>query len=394
MGMGMQNLPPPLVRTVQAVAKDVPLSISAVGSVEAVASVDVKSRVAGQVLRVAFQEGQNVSKGQLLFEIDSQPLEEQITQIKAELGKDRALEQQARANVIRDEANLKQSRSAADRGLALSKEGIFSREQTEQVVATADASQASLEADRAAVASATAAINADQARLAQTQLQLSYTKITAPISGRAGAVSIKAGNLIKDNDAALVTLLQISPIYVGFGVPEQLLPEIRKFQRQRALVVYAAADAETNATAGVLKFIDNTVDTTTGTIRLKAEFSNREQVLWPGQFVNVRAQLNVERGRVVVPTRAVQTGPNGKYVWVVSAGQNTVSMRPVQVLRSYEDPASGETTVIGSGLTSGETVVSEGQMRVAPGMKVQPQQTQATKVQTDKNQAPGSGASM
>jgi membrane fusion protein, multidrug efflux system len=374
----MQNMPPPMVKTALAVTKDVPLNIRAVGSVEAIASVEVKSRVAGQVLRVAFQEGQNVSKGQLLFEIDPQPLQEQISQIRAELVKDRALEQQARANVAKDEATLKQYRSAADRGLALSKEGIFSREQTEQVVASADAGQASLEADRAAVASATAAIQADEARLSQTQLQLGYTKIMAPISGRAGAVAIKAGNLVKDNDVALVTLLQMSPIYVGFGIPEQILPEVRKYQRQRPLVVYASPEAEQDV-SGTLKFIDNTVDTATGTIRLKAEFSNKEQTLWPGQFVNVRAQLNVEKGRVVVPTRAVQTGPDGKYVWVVAAQQNTVAMRPVQVLRSYDDEAMGEATVIGSGLSAGETVVAEGQMRVAPGMKVQPQPLAASK---------------
>ena len=288
----MANMPPPLVRTVAAASADVPLTIDAVGTVEAVSSVDVKSRVAGQVLRVDFAEGQNVVRGQLLFEIDPQPLQQQIAQIQADLAKDRALEQQARANVTRDEANLKQSRAAADRGLALSKEGIFSREQTEQVVATADSGQASLEADRAAVESATASIKSDMARLSQTQLQLGYTKIAAPISGRAGAIAIKAGNLVKDNDAALVTLLQISPIFVSFGVPEQVLPDVQKFNAQHPLQVQAAPEAATAAT-GTLKFIDNTVDNTTGTIRMKAEFNNSAHLLWPGQFVNVRARLNV-----------------------------------------------------------------------------------------------------
>ena len=239
MMMMMQAAP---VRAVPAVSSDVPLDVSAVGNVEAIASVDVKSRVAGQVLRVDFQEGQNVEKGQLLFEIDPEPLQEQIAQIQADLVKDSALEQQARANVVKDEALLKQTRAAADRGLELSKEGIFSKEQTEQVVATADSNQASLDADKAAVDSAVASIKSDRARLAQTQLQLSYTKITAPISGRAGAIAVKAGNLIKDNDAALVTILEISPIYVSFGLPEQLLPEVRKYNSERPLSVQVTPD--------------------------------------------------------------------------------------------------------------------------------------------------------
>ena len=334
------------------------------------ASVDVKSRVAGQILRVNFQEGQNVTKGQLLFEIDPEPLQRQIAQIQADLTKDAALEQQARANVAKDEATLKQTRAAADRGLALSKEGIFSKEQTEQVVATADSSQAALDADRAAVESAVASLKSDRARLAQTQLQLSYTNITAPISGRAGAIAVKAGNLVKDNDTALVTLLQMSPIYVSFGLPEQMLPEVQKYNAHHPLLVQASPDAGTNVT-GALRFIDNSVDNTTGTIKLKAEFANGDHSLWPGQFVNVQARLNVERNRIVVPSRTVQTGPQGKYVWVLNGDGATVAMRPVQVLRNYQPSPSIEEAVIGNGLQAGEMVISEGQMRLAPGMTVQ-----------------------
>jgi len=367
--MAMMMAAPP-VRAVPAAAADVPLTISAVGNVEAITSVDVKSRVAGQILRVNFQEGQNVTKGQSLFEIDPEPLQRQIAQIQADLVKDAALEKEARANVAKDEATMKQTRAAADRGLALSKEGIFSKEQTEQVVATADSAQAAMDADRAAVESAVASLKSDRERLAQTQLQLSYTKITAPISGRAGAIAVKAGNLVKENDTALVTLLQISPIYVSFGVPEQMLPEVRKYNRQRPLLVQALPDPDTNVT-GSLRFIDNSVDNTTGTIKLKAEFANRDSRLWPGQFVNVQAQLNVERNRVVVPSRTVQTGPQGKYVWVMNGDSATVAMRPVQVLRNYQPPKSSEQAVIGSGLQPGEMVISEGQMRLAPGMKVQ-----------------------
>ena len=356
-------------RAVPAVAVDVPLEVSAVGNVEAIASVDIKSRVAGQVLRVAFQDGQDVSQGQLLFEIDPEPLLRQSAELQANVVKDTALEQQARANVVKDEAQLKQARASADRGLALSKEGIYSKEQTDQVVATSDSAQASLEADRAAVESAVASGVADRAKLAETNLQLSYTKITAPMAGRAGSIAVKAGNLIKDNDAALVTILQTSPIYVSFGVPEQLLPEVRRHNAEQPLQVQAKI-SDQQVETGVLRFIDSSVDATTGTIKLKASFNNAKRTLWPGQFVNVQARLDVEHGRIVIPSRTIQTGPQGKYVWVMSSADNTVSMRPVGVERLYQAPGSGEQAVIGSGLKSGEMVISEGQMRLAPGAKV------------------------
>jgi len=349
---------PAAVRAVAVTQSDVPLDISAVGNVESMATVDVKSRVAGQVLRVAFQEGQNVTKGQLLFEIDPEPIRRQLAEIQANLSKDSALEEQAKANVTRDDAQIKQTRAAADRGVELAKDGIFSKEQTEQVVATNDTALASLEADKAAIASAEASIRADRARLAQTQLQLNYTSIAAPITGRAGAINVKAGNLIKDNDAMMVTLLQMSPIYVTFGVPEKLLPEIHQ-----GLQVMASAKT------GVLQFIDNSVDATTGTIKLKARFANEDRTLWPGEFVNVQTRLSLERDRIIIPSRAVQSGPQGKYVWILNPDQ-TVAIRPVEVVRLYKTENTPEESVIGSGLKLGEEVVSEGQMRLLPGAKV------------------------
>ena len=364
--MMMQAVP---VRAVAASASDVPLDVSAVGHVEAINTVDVKSRVAGQVLRVAFEEGQNVEKGQLLFEIDPEPLKRELAQYQADLAKDMALEKQARANVVKDDALMRQTRASADRALALSKEGVYSKEQTEQSVASAESAQATLDADKAAVESSAAAVKSDNAKIAQTELQLEYTKITAPITGRAGAIAVKAGNLVKDNDAALVTLLQMSPIYVSFGLPEQLLEQVRKYNAEHPLLVTATPGGE-NAVTGKLSFIDNSVDNTTGTIKLKAEFQNPQRTLWPGQFVNVQAQLNVERNRIVVPSRTVQTGPQGKYVWVMNPADATVAMRPVQVLRNYMVPKAGEEAVIGNGLQAGEMVISEGQMRLAPGMKV------------------------
>ncbi len=367
--MNAMMMAPASVRAVSVTQSDVPLDVSAVGNVESMATVDIKSRVAGQVLQVYFQEGQTVSKGQLLFEIDPELIRRQIAEIQANLSKDLALEEQAKANVAKDEAQIKQTRGAADRGLELAKEGIFSREQTEQVVATNDSAKAALDADKAAIESASASINADRARLAQTELQLAYTKITAPISGRAGSIGVKAGNLVKDNDAVMVTLLQMSPIYVTFGVPEQLLPEIRKHNAEHALEVAASAQGE-KAESGVLKFIDNSVDASTGTIKLKAQFENADGALWPGEFVSVEARLEMERDRLVVPSRVIQTGPQGKYVWVFNPADATVAMRPVEVVRLYKSANTQEESVIGSGLKLGEQVISEGQMRLLPGAKV------------------------
>lgn len=367
----LSGMPPVAVRAVKATAADVPLMAAAIGNVEAISSVDVKARVTAPVLKVQFAEGENVNRGQLLFELDPELYRRQIAEIEADIAKDVAAEKQSQANIEKDQANQKNLDTVAQRSNALLKQGIFSHEQTDQAVANADAGKASLQADVAALQSARAAEQADRARLAQTQLSLSYCKIYAPISGRAGAIQIKAGNLAKENDTTLVTLLQISPIYVTFSVPENLLPEVRKYNAQRPLEIVAIA-ADGSKSSGTLRFIDNSVDATTGTIKLKAQFPNAAHTLWPGQFVNVEAQLQVERGRVVVPSRAVQNGPQGKYVWVVNPGDQTAAMRTVQVLRNYSSPKTGsvEEAVIGDGLQAGETVVSEGQMRLAPGAHV------------------------
>jgi multidrug efflux system membrane fusion protein len=361
--------PPVAVRAVSATASDVPLEIAAIGNVEAISSVDVKSRVTAPVLRVHFSEGQDVRKDDLLFDLDPETYNRQIAEIEANIAKDTANEKQAKANITKDEVMLKNAQLIAKRGTELSKEGIFSREQTEQVVSNADAAKASLDADTAALESATAAEKADRARLEQTKLLLGYTQIRAPISGRVGAIAVKQGNLAKENDTTLVTILQTSPIYVSFPVPEDLLPEVRRYQASGSLPVKAVA-SDNKESQGALSFIDNSVDTATGTIRLKASFQNAQRLLWPGQFVNVRARLNVERNRVLVPSRTVQTGPDGKYVWVISPADSSVSMRNVQVLRNYTPRGEAEHAVIGSGLKPGEQVVSEGQLRLAPGAHV------------------------
>jgi membrane fusion protein, multidrug efflux system len=355
---------PVAVRTVAATSSNVPLDITAIGNVEALSTVDIKARVAGLVTKVNFQEGQDVKAGDILFELDQQPFLDTIHENEANLARDTALAAQYRALVLKDEALLKSSQAQAERAVALQKEGINSREQTETVVSTADSNRATRDADQAAVVSAEAAIRADQAKIQNAKLQLSYTRIPAPIGGRAGAIQVKAGNLVKENDTTLVTILQTQPIYVAFSVPEQNLADVRRHDREHPLVVTAVTGSGSTE-QGKLKFIDSAVDITTGTIKLKAMFDNQRRQLWPGEFINVRTQLSVEPDRVIVPTQTVQTGPNGRYVWVMAA-DSTVSMRPVNVLRTW-----GDNSVVGSGLKAGEMVISEGQMRLAPGAKVQ-----------------------
>ncbi len=361
--------PPEAVRVLAATSADVPLEFAAIGNVEAISTVDVKARVTAPILRVHFAEGQDVKQGDYLFELDPETFNRQIAEIDANVAKDAANEKQAEANILRDDATWKNLDAIAKRSARLNKEGILSAEQSAQAESNADAAKASVDADRAARDSAQAAAKADRARLEQIRLQLDYTKIRAPISGRAGAIAAKQGNLAKENDNTLVTLLQTSPVYVSFPVPENLLAEIRKYNATRPLEVSAtSSDGKTGT--GTLQFIDNTVDTTTGTIRLKANFANADRALWPGQFVNVSARLAVEKDRILIASKALQTGPNGKYVWVLNAADSTVSMRDVTVLRLFNPPGKPETAVIGTGLKPGDSVVSEGQMRLAPNAKV------------------------
>jgi multidrug efflux system membrane fusion protein len=319
---------------------------------------------------VDFTEGQDVRQGQLLFELDPDTYNRQIGEIEANIAKDLASEKESQANIAKDEATLKNAQSVAQRGQELLKQGIFSKEQTDQVVATADAAKASLDADHAALDSAAASEKADRARLEETKLLLGYTKIYAPIAGRAGAIQVKQGNVTKENDSTLVTILQTSPIYVSFSVPEDLLPEVRKYDASSGAVAVTAISADGTTNTGKLQFIDNTVDTTTGTIKMKAVFDNPQRVLWPGQAVNVRARLSLEHNRITVPSRTVQTGPNGKYVWVVNPSNSVASMRNVEVNRNYTPAGGAEQAVITSGLQPGEQVVSEGQLRLAPGSHV------------------------
>ncbi len=358
------------VRIISAASSDVPLDLTAIGTVEALSTVEVKSRITGLVLRANFNEGQDVKQGDVLFDLDPEPITRQISELDANLARDIATEKQVRANIVRDQAQLRNAQAQADRSMKLAKDGIVSREQTEQVVSVSDAARASLEADEAAAESAAAAVRADRARLASTNLQLSYTKIVAPMSGKAGTIPVKAGNLVKENETTLVTLLQMSPVFVTFAVPENRLAEVRRSNSGQPLRVAAALSGGGGSAIGTLQFIDNTADPTTGMIKLKGRFENTGRELWPGQFINVSMQLEMERNRTLVPARTVQTGLKGKYVWVMNRQDSTVTMRFVQVLRNYTPLGGGEQAVIAAGLKPGETVISEGQSRLAPGAKV------------------------
>ena len=355
------------VRAVRAVSRDVPLEIAAVGTVEAIDTVEVKSRIAGQIQRVAFQEGQNVAKGQLLFTIDRDLLERQAAEQKSELARDAAMEAQARAIVARDAASKRQSEAEAETAVQLGKLGVLSGQRVNQLATARDTTDAELHSDQAGVEAAAATRKADEARLAETQLQLRFTNVVAPIAGRAGAATVKAGNIVGDNGATLVTLMQIAPIEVVYGIPEQMLPQIQQLNARGPLAVEASYGGGAPK-EGRLAFIDNTVDSTTGTIRLKAIFPNAERSLWPGEFVQVRLRLRVDSSRTVIPNASIQDGINGKYLWLVRSGR--ASMTPVTVVRTYVPENGPELAVIGSGIGPGDLVVTEGQLRLTPGSRV------------------------
>jgi multidrug efflux system membrane fusion protein len=345
--------------------KDVPVEVLVVGSVEAYSTISLKSQVAGQLTNVYFQEGDYVKKGAKLFSIDSRPYEAQLMQDQANVARSKALLGQAEANLKRDEAQQQYAKGYAERTMKLVDQGIVARETGDQLVSSADALSQTVAADRAAIESARAQVASDEATIANAQVQLSYTTITSPIEGRTGNVTVKNGNIVAANTLELMTINQVEPIYVTFAVPEARLSEIKKYMAGGKLSVVAAPqDGSGSSERGVLTFIDNAVDTTTGTIKLKGTFENADRGLWPGQFVNVTLRLTVQPGAITVPNSAVQNGQDGQFVYVVKEDR-TVEARTVQTSSRV-----GEDMVISSGLHDGETVVTEGQLRLQPGSRV------------------------
>jgi membrane fusion protein, multidrug efflux system len=349
----------------KATQESVPTEVRVVGTVEASAIVQVKSQIAGQLDSVGFTEGQNVKQGDLLFRIDPRPYDEALHQAEAAVERDKAQVAQAEANLVRDQAQARFSETDAVRQEQLNKENLASKMAADQAKTSLDVNRATARASEAMVNTARATLASDQSAVAKAKLDLSYCTIPAPISGRTGNLLVHPGNLVKENDVALVVIHQVEPIFVNFGVPEDHLGAIRRLNAVHPLPVNVTLqDGANRAVTGSLAVIDNTVDASTGTIHLKATFDNRDGMLWPGQFVNVALTLDTLRNATVVPTEAVQAGREGQVVFVVKAG-NTVEIRPVTL-----GPARGGKTVIEKGLAVGETVVTDGQMALFPGAPV------------------------
>jgi len=334
--------------TVATVAQqNMPVRIQAIGNVEAYSTVSLKARVDGQIVEVNFKDGMEVKKGAVLFKIDSRPLEATL--------------RQAEANLLRDTAQKDQTRSQERRYQELLEKNFVSKEAYAQFRTNADSADASALASKAAVENA--------------RLQLEYCTIRSPIDGFVGKVMLQMGNMVKANDTnALVVINQVRPIYVNFSVPEQNLSLIRSYMAKGPLSVDALPpNSDQAAAAGTLIFVDNAVDSSTGTIKLRGVFPNKDSALWPGQYVGASLKLYEQKDALVVPSQSVQNGPAGQYVYVVKSDMTT-EIRKIEVGRS-----DGTDTIIAKGLQKGEQVVVKGQLRLTPGAKVTIAKPQAEK---------------
>jgi len=337
-GRGRGGDPVVPVTVASVIQKQMPIDIRVIGTVEAYSVVSVHAQITGQLTAVNFKEGEDVKKGQVLFTLDRRPLDAALLQ--------------AQANLQRDIAQAANARVVAKRYEDLAKRGIATTEQVETNQASALALDATVDADRAAVENA--------------KVQLQYATIASPISGRTGTLMVHEGNLIRAADTVpLIVINQVAPIYVSFGVPEARLNEVKRYMAQGTLRVEAQPPTDTDHPSnGHITFIDNSVDQTTGTIKMKGTFPNDDHQLWPGQFVNVILTLTTDPSAVVIPSAAVQTGQQGQFVFVVKA-DTTVDMRTIDVART-----NGVETVIRSGLKPGETIVTDGQLRLVPGSHI------------------------
>jgi membrane fusion protein, multidrug efflux system len=328
------------VTVARVLQETVPVRINAIGNVEAFSTVQVKARVDGQIIQVNMREGAAVKKGDVLFRIDPRPFEAAL--------------RQAEANALRDAAARDHTRSQEKRYLELLEKNFISKDAYAQI--------------RTNAATAEATARASQAALENARLNLEYCTIRSPLDGYVGRVLLQAGNMVRANDVnPLLVINQVRPIYVNFAVPEQNLPEVRQYMAKSPLTVEVTpAELPQSRPSGRLIFIDNAVDPSTGTIRLRAQFDNADAALWPGQFVNVSLRLYEQPDALIVPATAVQTGPDGQYVYVVSP-EMVADVRRIAVQRT-----DGERAIVAKGLAKDELVVVRGQLRLGPKTRVQP----------------------
>jgi multidrug efflux system membrane fusion protein len=354
------------VVTTKVTERDVPVDIAAIGNVEAYTTISVRSQVTGQLKEVSFREGDFVKKGQLLFSIDRRPFEAALQQAQANLVRDQALLNQAEAQLVRDGANAEYSQLSSERNAKLAKDGILSKDVSEQSRAQAEAQAATVKADRAAVESAKAQLVAQQAAVDNAKVSLDYCTITSPIDGRTGNLTVKTGNLVTANSSELMTIAQVEPIFVTFSVPAiQLGPIKNGFGgKEKIAVTVTPQDGTATPVQGDLAFIDNTVDASTDTIKLKGRFTNTDHRLWPGQFARVSVRVTTIPHALVVPNQAVQTGQDGQFVFLVKG--DVVAQQPISVGQRV-----GEDVVVQKGLEAGQTVVTEGQLRLEAGTRIQ-----------------------
>jgi len=344
---GGGNAPVP-VTIAQVVQKSMPITIQGIGTVIAASTVAVHAQITGELTSVQFKEGDDVTEGQVLITLDKRPLEAALAQARAQYDKDKAQADNARAQAARYQDLLQR--------------GIATREQVDQMKTQAAALDAT--------------VASDQATIENAKVQLEYATITAPMTGRTGLLQVHPGNLVRANDTQpIVTINKITPVYVSFSIPEAQLPALKRYMAQSGTLPVTAIPPTDSGkpSAGRVNFIDNAVDSTTGTIKVKGTFPNDDRRLWPGQFVNVTVTLTQDPGAIVVPSAAVQNSQSGQYVYVVKPDKTT-EMRTVKVAR-----LAGDDTVIESGVKGGETVVTDGFLRLVPGSRVSIKSAEAPK---------------
>lgn len=333
---GRAGGPPPPVAIADVVERAMPVTIRAVGTVEASSTVDIRAQVAGPILAISFQEGADVKAGDLLFTIDPRPFQ--------------GIVNQAESVLARDTAQLNNLEAQAQRADDLFSRGVIPKADRDTLAAN--------------VASMRATVNADRGTLEAARLQLSYTKIAAPVSGRTGALQVHQGSLVRANDAApMVTISATAPVNVTFAIPARLLPRLRGPETRDLRITASIPGVPESAATGKLGFVDSSANRATDTITVKGVFPNGNRQLWPGQYVDVTMQLAIEPHALVIPTAAVQASQQGQFVYVVK--DNTAEMRPVRI--GWTD---GDITVVESGVSAGDKVVTDGHLRLTPGAKI------------------------